>query len=123
MADQVISVVIPVYNARQSLERCVHSVIGQCYSALEVILVDDGSTDGSGPICDQLAATDSRIQVIHKPNGGVSSARNKGIEVATGEYLQFVDCLSHQPSLEQVVSARLGCFLFSGDITGRRAPL
>lgn len=92
MADQVISVVIPVYNARQSLERCVHSVIGQCYSALEVILVDDGSTDGSGPICDQLAATDSRIQVIHKPNGGVSSARNKGIEVATGEYLQFVDC-------------------------------
>lgn len=86
-----ISVIIPVFNIKEYLPRCVRSVIGQTYRNLEVILVDDGSTDGTGVLCDELAKEDDRIRVFHKANGGSSSARNLGIEHATGEYLGFVD--------------------------------
>jgi len=86
-----ISVIIPVYNIKEYLPRCVRSVTGQTYRNLEVILVDDGSTDGTGALCDELAKEDDRIRVFHKENGGSSSARNLGIEHATGEYLGFVD--------------------------------
>jgi raffinose-raffinose alpha-galactotransferase len=86
-----VSVVIPVYNVKPYLERCVQSVIRQTYKDLEIILVDDGSTDGSGDLCDQLAVTDKRICVIHQENQGLSGARNTGIRQATGEYVIFLD--------------------------------
>ena len=87
----MISIVIPVYNVAPYLKRCVQSVLRQTYRNLEVILVDDGSTDGSGELCDQLALTDSRIQVVHQKNQGLSGARNTGIRQATGEYIAFID--------------------------------
>ena len=86
-----ISVIVPVYNAERYLKRCVESILMQTYSNLEVILVDDGSTDNSGKICDDYLKVDSRVRVIHKANGGVSSARNYGLEVAIGKYVTFVD--------------------------------
>lgn len=86
-----ISVIVPVYNAEKYLARCVESILGQTYSKIEVILVDDGSPDGSGAICDEFAARDSRVRVIHKLNGGVSAARNDGIEAARGEFIAFCD--------------------------------
>jgi len=86
-----ISVIVPVYNVEQYLSRCVDSILGQTFSDLEVILINDGSRDTSGSICDSYAAKDSRVRVIHKKNGGLSSARNAGIDAAAGEYLTFVD--------------------------------
>lgn len=86
-----VSVVIPVYNVKPYLERCVNSVLQQTYKDIEVILVDDGSTDGSGELCDQIALTDNRISVIHQENQGLSGARNTGICNATGEYIIFLD--------------------------------
>lgn len=86
-----ISVIIPVYNVEEHLEQCVSSVVNQQYTNLEIILVNDGSTDGSGAICDRLATQDFRIRVIHQQNAGVSSARNEGIAAACGDYLTFVD--------------------------------
>lgn len=91
MEEKKISVVVPVYNAQDHLERCVKGLFAQTYQNLEIILVDDGSKDKSGAICDHLAQRDSRVKVIHKQNGGVSRARNTGMEAASGEYLQFVD--------------------------------
>ncbi len=85
------SIVVPAYNCMRSLECCVRAVCRQTVSDWELILVDDGSTDGSGTLCDQLAEKDERIRVIHKSNGGVSSARNAGIKAAEGEYLTFCD--------------------------------
>lgn len=89
--EKVISVIVPVYNVEPYLARCVDSILAQSYKSLEVILVDDGSRDRCGAICDEYAAKDSRIKVIHKENGGLSSARNAGIDAATGTYLSFVD--------------------------------
>lgn len=89
--EKLISVVVPVYNEEAFLEKCVKSIVNQTYRNLEVILVDDGATDHSGELCDKFAAMDARIQVVHKKNGGLSDARNAGIDVATGEYLAFVD--------------------------------
>ena len=86
-----ISVVIPVYNVEQYLNRCVESIVKQTYKNLEIILVDDGSPDGCPAICDEWAQKDARIKVIHKPNGGLSDARNVGIEASTGEYISFID--------------------------------
>ncbi len=86
-----ISVVVPVYKTEKYLEKCVKSIVDQTFKDLEIILVDDGSPDGSGSLCDKLAETDKRITVIHKANGGLSSARNAGVDAATGEYLGFVD--------------------------------
>ena len=86
-----ISVIVPVYNVEKYLARCVDSILAQTYENLEVILVDDGATDRSGLICDEFASKDSRVKVIHKKNGGLSSARNAGLETAAGEYIAFVD--------------------------------
>lgn len=87
----LISIIIPVYNVKEYLEKCLYSVCGQTYKNLEIIVVDDGSTDGSGEICDMFAETDSRIKVIHQVNKGQSCARNEGLTIARGEYIGFVD--------------------------------
>lgn len=89
--DILISVIVPVYNAEKYLVRCVDSILNQTYGHLEVILVDDGAKDSSGAMCDEYAQKDARIRVVHKENGGLSSARNAGIDIAAGEYLAFVD--------------------------------
>lgn len=86
-----ISVIIPIYNAEKYLIECLNSVINQTYGNLEIILVNDGSSDGSLKICNEYAAYDARIRVISKENGGVSSARNAGLDIATGEWLYFID--------------------------------
>lgn len=87
----LISVIIPVYNVEKYLDDCIRSVIGQTYDNIEIIVVDDGSTDNSGNMCDCYAEKDERIQVIHKANGGLSDARNAAIEICSGEYITFVD--------------------------------
>ncbi len=87
----IISIIVPVYNAEKYIRRCVDSIIAQTYHNLNIILVNDGSTDNSGSICEQYAKEDNRIQVIHKQNGGVSSARQKGLEVSQGDYVIHVD--------------------------------
>lgn len=89
--QNLVSVIVPVYNILDCLERCVDSLLAQTYKKMEILLVDDGSTDGTGTLCDQLAEKDSRIRVFHKENGGSSSARNLGILQARGGYLGFVD--------------------------------
>lgn len=89
--ETLLSVIIPVYNVEEYLEKCVESILNQTYTDLEVILVNDGSRDSSGAICDAFAQKDSRVRVIHKANGGLSSARNAGMDAATGEYITFVD--------------------------------
>ena len=87
----MISVIVPVYKAEAYLSRCIDSILGQTYSQLEVILVDDGSPDGCGAICDAYAEKDSRIKVIHQKNQGASVARNAGLELSTGDWIAFVD--------------------------------
>lgn len=87
----VVTVVIPVYNVEHYLRECLESVVNQTYQNLQIILVDDGSTDSSTIICDEYALRDKRIRVIHKDNGGLSDARNKGIDLANGEYITFID--------------------------------
>lgn len=89
--EKMISVIIPVYNSENVIKRCVDSVINQSYKSLEIILVDDGSTDTSGEICDSYLHQDARIKVVHTANNGVSEARNIGIQMASGEYTMFVD--------------------------------
>ena len=86
-----ITIIVPVYQVEDYLDRCVQSLMKQTYSELEIILVDDGSVDSSPQMCDQYAKIDNRVKVIHKENGGLSSARNSGIDVATGDYIMFVD--------------------------------
>lgn len=86
-----ISVIVPIYNVEKYLSRCIDSIISQSYNNLQIILVDDGSPDDCGRICDIYAAQDARIQVIHKKNGGLSDARNAGLELANGEWISFVD--------------------------------
>ncbi|MBQ3559395.1 MAG: glycosyltransferase family 2 protein [Agathobacter sp.] len=87
----LISIIVPIYKVEAYLERCVNSLKNQSYKNIEIILVDDGSPDRCPELCDELAKTDSRIRVLHKENGGLSSARNAGIDVAKGEYIVFVD--------------------------------
>lgn len=87
----LISIIIPVYNVKDYLAKCLHSICEQTYKNLEIIVVDDGSSDGSGELCDQFALTDSRIKVFHQENQGQSCARNKGLTIAKGEYIGFVD--------------------------------
>lgn len=86
-----ISIIIPIYNVKKYINKCIESIINQTYKNLEIILVDDGSTDGSGKICDEFKKEDNRIVVIHKKNEGVSSARNEGLKIATGDYIGFID--------------------------------
>ena len=89
--NPLISVIVPVYNVEDYLRKCLDSIVNQTYKNLEIILIDDGSTDNSGIICDEYAAKDNRIRVIHKANGGLSDARNAGLKIAKGEYIGFVD--------------------------------
>ena len=89
--NQTISVIVPVYNVAQYLSQCVSSILSQDYGDLEVILIDDGSTDASGEICDQYAEKDSRVRVIHQKNGGAAAAKNAGLRLASGDYLAFAD--------------------------------
>ena len=87
----LVSVIIPVYNVEKYLEKCINSVVSQTYKNLEIILVDDGSTDNSGQMCDEFKKKDKRIKVIHKENGGLSDARNVALDVCKGDYITFVD--------------------------------
>ena len=91
MKNDKISVIIPVYNVEKYLRKCIDSVINQTYHNLEIILIDDGSLDNCGSICDEYCVIDERIRVIHKSNGGLSDARNAGLDIACGEYIGFVD--------------------------------
>lgn len=86
-----ISIIVPIYNVENYIRKCVDSILAQSFSDFELLLIDDGSTDCSGTICDMYAHIDARVKVIHKENGGLSDARNTGIEAATGEYIGFVD--------------------------------
>lgn len=88
---KLLSVIVPVYNVKPYLDKCVESIVSQTYYNLEIILVDDGSTDGSQDICDECAKKDSRIIVVHKENGGLSTARNEGMDRAKGDFITFVD--------------------------------
>lgn len=89
--DTLISVIVPVYNVKIYLEKCINSILAQTFSNFELIIIDDGSTDGSGKLCDILTKRDSRIICIHKENGGLSSARNVGLEICRGDFITFVD--------------------------------
>ena len=91
MKNEKISVIVPIYNVEKYLKTCIESIINQTYSNIEIILVDDGSPDNCGKICDDYKEKDKRIKVIHKKNGGLSDARNAGIDIATGEYVVFID--------------------------------
>lgn len=101
-----ISVIVPVYNVEKYLSRCVKSILRQSYTDFELILVDDGSPDNCPILCDKWAKSDSRIHVIHKKNGGLSSARNAGIKISIGDYLFFVDSddVIHPDSLQILAS-------------------
>lgn len=90
-SSPLISIIVPVYNAEKTLRQCVDSILAQDYSVFELLLIDDGSKDDSPAICDEYAAKDIRVMVFHKPNGGVSSARNHGLEKAQGEWITFID--------------------------------
>ena len=89
--DPLVSVIVPVYNVEQFFERCINSIINQTYRNLEIILVDDGSTDTSGSLCDSYKTADKRITIMHKKNGGLSSARNAGLDKMNGKYVMFID--------------------------------
>lgn len=88
---QKISVIVPAYNVEPFLEKCMRTILNQTYSNLEIILVDDGSTDGTGSMCDKIAQEDPRIIVLHKENGGLSDARNAGLQICTGDFISFID--------------------------------
>lgn len=105
----LISIIVPVYNIPDCLAKCIHSITAQTWRQMEILLVDDGSTDSTGALCDTLAEEDSRIRVFHKENGGSSSARNLGIREARGEYLGFVDSDDYiEPDMyEKLVKAAL----------------
>ena len=91
MNDCLVSVIVPIYNVEKYLNKCIESIINQTYKNLEIILIDDGSTDKSGKICDRFEKKDNRIKVIHQKNAGVSSARNTGIDSADGLWIAFID--------------------------------
>ena len=91
LMNVAISIIVPVYNVEKYIERCIESIIGQDFQNWELLLVNDGSTDSSGDLCNIYAAKDKRIKVYHKINGGVSSARNYALDVCSGDYITFLD--------------------------------
>ena len=108
MEKPKISVVIPVYNMEKYLKRCMESVMNQSFRDLEIILVDDGSKDSSGKMCDEYQSIDSRVKVIHKQNGGLGFARNSGMEIASGEFISFVDSDDYiEPGMYEKLYARI----------------
>ena len=125
----MVSIIVPVYNAERFLENCVQSVLGQTYRDIQLILVNDGSSDNSGSLCDAFAAQDSRTVVIHQKNAGVSAARNAGLEAARGEYIGFVDAddTIAPDTYEKAIKAVGGCDMVMWDAVtvwpdGRREP-
>lgn len=125
----MISIIVPVYNAEQCLNRCVDSILLQTYSDFEVLLIDDGSKDASGRICDEYALRDDRIRVFHKENGGVSSARNLGLEHARGEWITFCDADDYLPEnnlflhVNQCENAQIHFFSMIGIHNGERREI
>lgn len=105
-----ISIIVPVYNVERYLPECLDSLLGQTYRELEIILVDDGSRDASGRICDAYGERDSRIRVIHQQNQGLSPTRNHGLDIATGDYIAFVDSDDYvaEDMMEKMLSALKG---------------
>lgn len=103
-----ISVIVPVYNAEKSIEKCVSSIVKQNFADMEILLIDDGSQDASGALCDKLAEEDGRVRVVHKKNGGVSAARNSGMDFAAGKYILFVDSDDYLPEfyVEELVKTQ-----------------
>lgn len=130
----LVSIIVPVYNVERWLPNCMSSLLGQNYSKVEIILIDDGSKDRSGQLCDEYALKDERVKVIHKPNGGVASARNLGLDHATGKYVCFVDpddCLNseaietwvdvqHRTNADLVVSAIIVQEIKNGEVISNR---
>ena len=88
---KLVSIIVPVYKVEDYLERCIRSIVNQTYKEIEIIIINDGSPDKCPEICDKWAEEDKRIKVIHKKNGGLSDARNAGMQIASGEYIAFVD--------------------------------
>ncbi len=123
MSTPCCSIIVPVYNAEQYIKKCIESILNQTVTDLELILIDDGSTDNSGIICDDFAQKDSRIQVIHQENGGVCAARNTGIDHALGNYLSFVDSDDYlEPNALEILyndiqnyGSDISCALMVGD--------
>ena len=124
-----ISVIVPVYKVEKFLDRCVESIVGQTYENLEIILVDDGSPDNCPSMCDKWAEKDSRIKVIHKENGGVSSARNAALDAATGDFIGFVDSDDWiEPDMYESLMMRIDetgkdiavCSYYSIEVSGER---
>ena len=120
-----ISVIVPVYNAEAFLHRCIDSILSQTYTDFELLLIDDGSKDKSGEICDEYAQKDTRVRVFHKENGGVSSARNLGLDNAKGEWITFVDSDDWLPSksLDSLVKEKDIDFVISGFANKNRIPI
>jgi len=107
-AQVLISIIVPVYNSQSFLNECVDSILAQTHQNIEVILVDDGSIDQTGFICDEYARLDARVVVVHKSNGGVSAARNTGLDKAQGEYILFVDADDYiDPDMCQTLLIRI----------------
>lgn len=111
-----ISVIIPIYNVERYLTQCVNSVTSQSYKNLEIILVNDGSPDNSPHLCDDFAKRDSRIRVVHKTNGGLSSARNAGIKIATGDYILFLDSDDYWDSTDAMKECAEVCMKYHPDV-------
>ena len=113
----MVSIIVPVYNCEKLLDRCVRSVLEQTYQDLELILVNDGSTDGTAALCDAWASKDSRVKVLHQENAGVSAARNAGLDMAAGEYIGFVDADDYidEATYETALAAMDGCDLVMWD--------
>ena len=117
-----VSIVIPVYNRKNFLTVCIKSLLAQSFEDFEICLVDDGSTDGTGLLCDELAEKDTRIRVLHVQNGGATYARQKGVELATGEWVLFVDSDDTMPA-DAFVSGGLGRYGYCSRLLQEKAPV
>lgn len=109
LEQPLISIIVPVYKVEKYLKRCVDSILTQTYQNMEIILVDDGSPDNCGAICDRYKETDNRVVVIHKKNGGLSDARNTAIPLAKGEYISFIDTVVRNCTGTEEEKAAVGC--------------
>lgn len=121
--EKLISVIVPIYNVEKYIHKCVDSIINQTYKNLEIILVDDGSPDNCGKICDEYAEKDSRIKVIHKENGGVAEARNTGLDNAKGEWIAFIDSddwidNDYYETLQKNITDDIDCIIFGYRVVG-----
>ena len=107
VTESLISIIIPVYKVEKYIDRCMNSLVNQTWKNIEIILIDDGSPDKSGILCDKWAEKDKRVKVLHKLNGGVSSARNEGLKIAQGQYVGFIDPddFVETPSLLPIIMA------------------